>query len=103
LPDAESVDIVTQNVVPGTHDTASRPTPLPRGRLALLHAEAPPAGLVEVITLPEELVATHNDANGQETSRVPALPIENGLDHTSGAACADAGATAPSTRTRPVM
>jgi hypothetical protein len=102
LPDEESIDMVTQNAVPGTHATGPRKTPLPSWSVVELQAEAPPAGLVEVITWPEGSVATHSDARGQDTRTCP-VSIENGLDQTSVLACAAAGASATSTRASAVI
>jgi hypothetical protein len=97
LPDELSMDIVTQKAVPGTHATGPRKTPLPSGSVADLHVEAPPAGLVEVITWAAGSVATHSDVSGQDTSRTWPVSIGNGLDQTSVDACADAGVTTAST------
>jgi hypothetical protein len=35
--------------------------------LAVLHAEGPPVGSVEVATLPDVSTATHSDAEGHDT------------------------------------
>jgi hypothetical protein len=41
--------------------------------LAIVHAEAPPVGLVEVTTLPNSSVATHREALGHETLKSSSL------------------------------
>ncbi|MGB7588273.1 MAG: hypothetical protein WBM00_06150 [Solirubrobacterales bacterium] len=52
---------------------------------AMLHAPAPPVGLVEVSTLPSKSPATHRDADGHDTALIEKLSTSVTV-HASGVA-----------------